>query len=90
MRVAISSNFGFGGVRGTALDVSEDATLRDLLTAVATRYDYRLFAPDREKIVDEVQITVNGKDYLFLPRHLETRLGEGDEIAIYFYPLGGG
>ncbi|HLA82336.1 MAG TPA: MoaD/ThiS family protein [Thermoleophilia bacterium] len=90
MRVAISSNLGFGGVRATELDVSGDATLRDLLTEVAMRYEYRLLAPDLTKVVDEVQITVNGKDYLFLPRRLETSLNEGDEIGIYFYPLGGG
>jgi len=90
MRVAVSSNFGFGGVPGTELDVSGDATLRDLLTDVAARYEYRLFAPDLRKVVDEVQITVNGKDHLFLPTRLETPLSEGDEVGIYFYPLGGG
>lgn len=40
--------------------------------------------------MDEVQVTVNGKDHLFLPARLETSLSEGDEIGIYFYPLGGG
>jgi len=90
VRVVISSNFGFGGERAAQLDLSGDATLRDLLTEVAKRYDYRLLAPDLSKVVDEVQITVNGKDHLFLPKRLEMPLSEGDEVGIHFYPLGGG
>lgn len=86
MRLVVSSNFGVGDVG----DMPEGATLRVLLNHMAKQHGYRLFTQDWRKVVDQVQITVNGKDHLFLPLRLETPLKEGDEIRIYFYPLGGG
>lgn len=90
MRLVVRCNLGFGGAPVAAVDLPEGATLRDLLIRVAEREGHRLFTADRARIVDEVHIAVNGRDYLFIPAQAEAALRDGDQVDIYFYPLGGG
>jgi len=90
MRLRLRSNFGFDGPREVDFDAADTATLGDLLGEIAERYGCRLLVVDGTAVVDDVHVTVNERDHLFIPERLGAPLAEGDEIRISFLPLGGG
>ena len=68
-------------------------TLRKLLDRICEEFGDELrnqvFDPNTQKISDMLKVLVNGRHYTTLPDNLDTKLQDGDEIAL-FPPLAGG
>ena len=68
-------------------------TLRELLTALCRDYgegfEKMIFDPCSKTLSGHTKVLVNGRHYSTLPDKLDTRLREGDEVAL-FPPLAGG
>ena len=81
------------GERGVLELSLEGATLRELLDRLSQDYGdsfYRLlFDPKTGQLRPENPILVNGKHYRNLTDSLDTKLQEGDHVAI-FPPVAGG
>lgn len=54
------------------------------------RIDFVFVDKDGEMLRPDVEILLNGKEILFFPRGLKTRIEEGDSVDITLTPLGGG
>ena len=71
----------------------DDLTIRRLLEEMSVRFGkgfYRMiFDPDTGEVNGYVRVLVNGRHYSHMPDRLETRLTDGDDVAI-FPPLAGG
>lgn len=68
-----------------------DLTLRELLTRLIESYPMlreKILDSDKQ-IVPHVRVFVNGRDVVFLPEGLDTRIVPDDTIDI-FPPIGGG
>ncbi len=72
---------------------NDKATLRELLEEVMQRGNgrIRVIDPETGKIDVDYFILVNGHDAMALPKELDTRLRDGDEVGIgMMYHWGGG
>ena len=79
------------GRKAVAFELPKDTTVRDLLSAVVTR-----FPPMRRELLDErgelyphVHLFVNGRDTPYLEHAAETVIRDGDKVDI-FPAVGGG
>ena len=70
-----------------------DITIGDLLDQLCDRFGERLaaliFDRDRDAVSHLLRVLVNGRHYSTLPDRLNTKLKEGDEVAL-FPPVAGG
>jgi MoaD family protein len=97
MQVQVSGYLTLRGVVGRDRPVEIDAgpvTLRELVGRLARELDTEfadmiLDPLAVEGISRDVSILVNGRHYTHLPDRLETRLADGDEVAL-FPPVAGG
>lgn len=46
--------------------------------------------PRNNEVDDFFTVCINGQEYRYLPKRLETRLNHGDEVRITVLPMGGG
>jgi molybdopterin converting factor small subunit len=65
-------------------------TIGELLRHLGRRIDFVFVDKDGEMLRPDVEILLNGKEILFFPRGLKTRIEEGDSVDITLTPLGGG
>lgn len=81
-----------GGKTEVEIEV-ENGSLKNLLEALFLRYGDELkdliFSAKTKKVKPFYHMLVNGCNYLDLPEQLDTKLREGDVIAL-FPPVGGG
>lgn len=70
-----------------------DLTLIELLSELAHRFDDRfskiIFDETGKRLNPHIRILINGRHYSHIPQKLNTRLQEGDEVAL-FPPVAGG
>jgi MoaD family protein len=68
-------------------------TVLSLLNLLATELDqefsHSIFDPQTNELQEYVAVIINGRSYANLPEELDTRLQDGDEVAI-FPPMAGG
>ena len=80
------------GQRLIEVDLPQDSTVEDLLAYMKKRWgeklDFHLFNPDDGKILEHLQIMVNGQTIRFL-KGMNTLLNEADEILIMPLVSGG-
>jgi len=71
----------------------ENATIRGILIQLSNRYGEKfrnsVFELQSQEIKKYNMILVNGRQYQHLPDGLDTKLSEGDKVAL-FPPVGGG
>jgi len=83
---------GMGNQGSLEMETGE-ITIRDLLTALCRDYgegfEKMIFDPCANTLSGHTKVLVNGRHYSTLPEKLDTRLKEGDEVAL-FPPLAGG
>jgi molybdopterin converting factor small subunit len=65
-------------------------TIGELLRYLGRRIDFVFVDKDGDMLRPDVEILLNGKEILFFPRGLKTRIEEGDSVDITLTPLGGG
>ena len=90
MHIKIGSNFNLSHYCAEILEVSQGTTIRDLLLDIGKKLSFNFFDAESGNIYGDVQIAINGKDHLLIPRKLETLLEDGDSVEINLLPLGGG
>ena len=89
MKIKVKTNFGINGVAGEGIQFEGSPSLRDVLFDLSGRAEFPLIYPDGQ-IDPDVEITLNGLEYAFLPRRLDTELKEDDSLEIMMLALGGG
>jgi len=65
-------------------------TVRDLIGYAGRQINFPFFKDDSGELETDLEIMVNGKEVWFCPEKLDTRLKDGDSVAIYLMPVGGG
>ena len=89
MKIKVRTNFGVKGVAGEGIQFEGSPSLRDVLFDLSGRAEFPLIYPDGQ-IDPDVEITLNGLEYAFLPGRLDTELKEDDSLGIMMLALGGG
>jgi sulfur carrier protein ThiS len=89
MRISVSANFEIEGMNRSGMDVEENATLSDVLMHLGRNIDFPLI-DSATKLDPDVEVLLNGKEYVFLPQRLATHLQEDDKVEILVMALGGG
>ena len=89
MKVHIKANFGIAGIEGDHMDIRGRSTLGELLSDLAKGSEFPFILPDG-KLDPEVEVLLNGLEYPFLPKRLETELKEDDQVEIMMLSIGGG
>jgi molybdopterin converting factor small subunit len=90
IKIKVNSNFGLTNVCGGGLEMNNGATVGDLLSDIGKKFTVNFFDSESGSIHGDVQIRINGKDYLLIPTQLDTPLKDGDSVDINLLPLGGG
>ena len=67
-------------------------TLRSLLIELGAEQhaNVQFIDPKSDEVDDFFTVCINDREYRYLPKRLETRLNQGDEIRITVLPMGGG
>ena len=65
-------------------------TVRDLIGYAGRQVNFQFFNNDSGELETDLEIMVNGKEVWFYPDKLDTQLKDGDSVAIYLMPVGGG
>ncbi len=89
MKVNIKANFSIAGMDNDHIEIKGHTTLGDVLSQLAKRAEFPFILPDG-KIDPEVEVLLNGLEYPFLPKRLDTKLEEGDKVEIMMLAIGGG
>jgi len=93
MKIELKTNYSVPDREDDVISLPPNVgTLRDLLLYLGERIRFE-FVDARQGTLAwdlEIEILLNGKDFIFLSRGLETPLNEGDSLEIYLLPLGGG
>ena len=96
MKVKVKGFFHLKDALGgrTPLELDEEiGTIRELLDYLSARFgkdlESLIFDPETKAFAGHLILLVNGRNYLSLPDRLDSRLEEGDEVAL-FPPLAGG
>jgi len=89
MRIDVKANFMIPGVDRGSVEVEENATLGDVLTDLGNRAKFPFIGPDR-KIDPGVEVLLNGLEYAFHSKRLETHLEENDKVEVIILPMAGG
>jgi hypothetical protein len=89
MRIKVKTNFGVQGLTSGDVDTPGKPSLRDLLSDLSSRAEYPFLYPDGQ-VDSDVEITLNGLGYAFLPAKLDTPLKEEDSIEIAWMAMTGG
>ena len=90
MGIILKSNFD---LKSDAMEFKAgEITLGSLLKELAAehRANVEFIDPRNNEVDDSFTVCVNGREYRFLPKRLETTLNHGDEVRITVLPLGGG
>ncbi|HUU80621.1 MAG TPA: MoaD/ThiS family protein [Acidobacteriota bacterium] len=71
----------------------EDATIRRVLDTLSERYGKGfsdiVYDPKTKDISKDIRVLVNGRHYNYLPKRLDAKLKEGDEVALFPQVAGG-
>lgn len=90
MSIIVKSNFdlNLGGREFRGGDI----TLRDLLKELGAEQhaNVSFIDPHNNEVDDSFTVCINGREYRYLPKRLETTLRDEDEVRITVLPLGGG
>ena len=89
MRINVKANFRIAGIDNDHAEIEGRPTLGSLLIDLAKGSDFPFLLSDG-KIEPEVEIRLNGLEYPFLPKGLDTRVKEGDLVEVMILALGGG
>jgi hypothetical protein len=89
MKINVKANFRIEGVERDHVEMKGSLTLGGVLIDLAGRSEFPFILPDG-KIDPEVEVLLNGLEYPFLPKKLDTDLKDGDEVEIMLLALGGG
>ncbi|MBU2498579.1 MAG: MoaD/ThiS family protein [Proteobacteria bacterium] len=89
MRINVKANFRITGIEADHLEIKGHPTLGEVLVDLAKRSEFPFVLSDG-KIDPEVEVLLNGLEYPFLPKRLDTPLNEGDNVEIMILALGGG
>jgi sulfur carrier protein ThiS len=90
MRITLKSNFDLG-LEEIELP-GDGATLRNLLEELGRHHrDMDFIDPRSPTDVEEYfSVSINGKEYRFLPQRLDSPLKDGDEVEVAVVMFGGG
>lgn len=95
MRIVLKSNFEVAGIfeKGYIEMPGGDIALRHLLDELSRKSGgtMEIVSPKtREVTPEDFSVSLNGLEYPFLPRRLDTLLKEGDVVDVMITVLGGG
>jgi len=65
-------------------------TLRELLAYVGKKINFAFMDARSGELETDLEILMNGRDFRFSDKGLETALKEDDFVEVYLLPLGGG
>ena len=89
MRIKVKANFRIEGIDEERVEMKGRSTLGEALVNLAGKSEFPFILPDG-KIDPEVEVLLNGLEYPFLPKRLDTELNENDEVEVMLLALGGG
>ncbi len=89
MKISLKSNFHLGQ---ETIEPEGNATLRGLLMELSERSPGKVEFVDSKsnEVDDSFLVSINGRDYQFLPERLETKLKDGDEVEVSVMMFAGG
>ena len=90
MRISLKSNLDLGFFE---MELPEDGvTLRDVLLEVCRRNRGLDVIDSRNEaeVDDGFVVSVNGREYMFLPKRLDSPLSDGDQVEVAVAVFGGG
>ena len=91
IRAHLRTNFLSGKRRTETISLREDkASLGECLTEIERLEAVRLVDREVMEIYPDIEISLNGVDFYFLPEKMETEIADGDTISISLITLGGG
>jgi hypothetical protein len=92
MRIAVRSNVALAGLlQQGSVELQEGGSMRSLLALVSEQCHLNMMDPKTGRMNgSDFTILLNGKEHLFWPQGLDTRLRNADEVQILLMPLGGG
>ena len=91
IRAHLKTNFLSGKRRIDAIPLDEDkANLGECLTKIEHLEAVQLVDRELMEIYPDIEISLNGVDFHFLPGKMETEIADGDTISISLITLGGG
>lgn len=89
MRINVKANFHITGIDKDYLEFEGHPTLGEVLKDLEKKSEFP-FALTTGKIDPEVGILLNGLEYPFLPKRMDTQLKEGDSVEIMILSMSGG
>ncbi len=96
MKIRVKGYLTLKKLMGDKAEISleiENTTIKGVLELLSQRFgqDFKnsIFNPKTKEVHSHIKVLVNGRHYHNLPARLDTRLKEGDEVAL-FPPVAGG